>query len=740
MRQSLAAADFRYRAFISYSHRDASWAAWLHKALETYRVPARLVGKQTTAGITPRRLAPIFRDRDELASATDLGSKVREALAQSANLIVICSPFSAVSQWVQEEVLAYQRLGRGEHIFCLIVDGEPGADAHADVHTDVHAQGCFAPALLAPHDAQGRPMPAEPIAADARADKDGRRNAKLKLIAGMLGLSFDSLKQRDLQRRNRRLSVITALALAVATVTASLAIVAMHARRAAVVARADAERRQRQAEDLVDFMLGDLNDKLHEAERLDIIEDVDNKAMTYFASMPITDVTDQVLAQRAKVLEKIGSVRQEQGHYAQAIASFEAAASLAASLAAKAPRDLPRQLRLARILAFIGQAHWYDGQLDPAQDAFERARGVLLKAQPHAARNLDLQFELEMLDNDLGHVLEARGRLDDALVPYTHALALSRQLVAAQPQRADFASELGGAHNNLGKLALLRGDLADALAQYRADDAIESALAARHPQDISQRDAQLTVQAILGRTLALAGADEAGMRYMQQAVDTAKDLVRNHPDNSDFQQDLARYGAQLARLKRLNGDMAAATALTAQSLAIIATLLQQSPGDADLQRLHGEILTEQSAQSLASRRVHDAQAQAQAAAQALKPLLAGQPHERSVVLASMAAQWLLAATSTDTEAAKRWRQDMVALAQAQTSGRGDPRLLAMEAQALLALGDTAKAQPLVKQLWDSGYRDAQWLAVLQRGHLAYPINAAFRQRMLAQNPAPHSLD
>ena len=79
---------------------------WLHKAIETYRVPSRLVGTTTAAGVIPRRLAPIFRDRDELPSATDLGGKVDEALAASANLIVICSPAAATSRWVDAEVRA----------------------------------------------------------------------------------------------------------------------------------------------------------------------------------------------------------------------------------------------------------------------------------------------------------------------------------------------------------------------------------------------------------------------------------------------------------------------------------------------------------------------------------------------------------------------------------------------------------------------------------------------------------
>ncbi|MDE2498059.1 MAG: toll/interleukin-1 receptor domain-containing protein, partial [Xanthomonadaceae bacterium] len=132
-----------YRAFISYSHADKAWGDWLHKALETYRVPSRLVGKQSKVGTIPPRLNPVFRDREELSSSPELGSKINEALARSENLVVICSPASATSRWVNEEVLTYKRMGRGGRIFCLIVEGEPNA-------TDLpgrEAEECFCPAL-----------------------------------------------------------------------------------------------------------------------------------------------------------------------------------------------------------------------------------------------------------------------------------------------------------------------------------------------------------------------------------------------------------------------------------------------------------------------------------------------------------------------------------------------------------------------------------------------------------------
>ena len=97
----------KYRAFLSYSHRDSQWGTWLHKSLESYRPPKQIIGTVTPRGPVPKRLVPIFRDREELASATDLGALLNEALRASACQIVICSPSSARSKWVNEEILAF---------------------------------------------------------------------------------------------------------------------------------------------------------------------------------------------------------------------------------------------------------------------------------------------------------------------------------------------------------------------------------------------------------------------------------------------------------------------------------------------------------------------------------------------------------------------------------------------------------------------------------------------------------
>lgn len=200
------AIEFKYKAFISYSHRDAAWGDWLHQALERYRVPKKLVGTKGRTGAVPASLFPIFRDREELASSADLPEQIKQALEQSARLVVICSPQSATSRWVNEEILTFKRLGREDQVLAIIVEGEPNAGDKPNVS---QALECFPRALrfrLAP-DGQPGTVRTEPIAADAREQGDGRDDAIIKLTAGILGVDLNRLKQREVEARHVRLRV-----------------------------------------------------------------------------------------------------------------------------------------------------------------------------------------------------------------------------------------------------------------------------------------------------------------------------------------------------------------------------------------------------------------------------------------------------------------------------------------------------------------------------------------------------
>ncbi len=236
----------KYWAFLSYSHTDKSWGDWLHKALETYRIPRRFVGKESRDGKVPERLFPIFRDREELPVSADLGANITEALKESRYLIVICSPRSAQSRWVGEEIKAFKKLGREDRILALIIDGEPNAsDAKPGFKIE---DECFHEAMRYRFvDGEPTGIRSEPIAADAREVGDGKANAKLKLLAGLLNINYDDLKQREQERRLKRARIVVAAAIALIGVFAVLSAALFLKEREAARARDDAARSRDEA-------------------------------------------------------------------------------------------------------------------------------------------------------------------------------------------------------------------------------------------------------------------------------------------------------------------------------------------------------------------------------------------------------------------------------------------------------------------------------------------------------------
>lgn len=232
----------RYRAFLSYSHHDDAVVRILHRKLETFRVPRALRNAHGKA--LPARLAPVFRDRDELASSSQLSHSIETALDESQALVVVCSPASAGSAYVNDEIAWFRRHHPERPVLAFVVAGDPGADPRMQVDPDAipqDRQPAF-PLMLAladvdaPDGALG-----EPLAADARPQGDGFDAALLKLVAGLLGVRYDELRRREHKRRQRFFALVSVASLLLATVFAALAWQATRARDIARAAQAQAE-------------------------------------------------------------------------------------------------------------------------------------------------------------------------------------------------------------------------------------------------------------------------------------------------------------------------------------------------------------------------------------------------------------------------------------------------------------------------------------------------------------------
>ena len=187
---------FEYFAFISYSHKDQELARRLKKRLHRYHLPSRL--KKLKLDL-PKKLRPVFLDESSLVSIDEsLQKSLRKNLDNSNYLIVICSPNSAKSVYVNDEVKHFIEIGRRGHIVPLIIDGVP--------HSGDEATECFPPAI--------RDLPIEQELLGVDLTKFGERDAFLRVIATMLGLNLDKFVADEERERRRRIAGYSSMAAA----------------------------------------------------------------------------------------------------------------------------------------------------------------------------------------------------------------------------------------------------------------------------------------------------------------------------------------------------------------------------------------------------------------------------------------------------------------------------------------------------------------------------------------------
>lgn len=541
----------RYRAFVSYSHCDARVAAWAHRSLESYRVPKRLRGTEGEFGPVPERITPVFRDREDLASAGDLTSHVQEALSNSAALIVICSPESARSRWVNEEILAFKRGAHADRIYCLIVAGEPHSGDERE---------CFPPALRFELDAGGQlgEKRAEPIAADIRAGKEGKALARLKLIAGLLGVSLDTLRRREAQRRHRRMFAIAVGATTGMAVALALATTAWVARNEAQRARDDAQRRQAQAEDLLGYMLEDLRPKLEQVGRLDLLDSVDEKEMAYFASLDPADLTDALLVQQARVLTQIGQVRLSQGRFQEALASFRNAYARSGALVDRHPGVGDRLFDRGQAEYYVGYVYWQSRDLERARSWLTRYRDTCREVYAMDPGNADWHRELAYGEHNLAVLELERGDLALAAESFRRSRATLASLLAARPGDIELIFELVDEDSWIGNVEEQQGQLGDAESLLAGKTETLKRIVALRPADPRWKNELSTAGLMQSELLRVMGEYARAAAVADDAVGQMQLLTREDPENRDWSRNYWRALVLRAAARIGLGDHAGA--------------------------------------------------------------------------------------------------------------------------------------------------------------------------------------
>lgn len=528
-----------YVAFISYSHRDAKWANWLAKSLESYRVPMKLVKGDSTLTY-PKRLVPVFRGPEEPPASSSLSETIKGAISNSDAMIVICSPSAAQSQFVNEEILTFKRLGMGKKLLPLIVGGEPRSEEDE----------CFPPSLKYKLDDSGNlsdDLDEEPIGADVRPGKDSRNTAKLKIIASLIGVGFDDLKQREARKKLKLMSGIAGAALAVMVLTTTLAVSAYYSKQ-------EAQRRRAQAEDLIGFMLGDLRLQLEPIGRLDVLDAVGDKALEYFASLEDEELTPEALLGRAKALRQIGEVRMSQGNLDEALAAFRLSNDQALRLLDVYETPDPVQFEAGQSHFWIGYVHYERNEVELARRQFEdylRLSQSLLNRDPN---NAAFQKEVAYALTNLGTLELKVNRFDQASAHYREAESINRAIVAASPDDLGPKIDLAGISSWLGETAWRSGNIGSAAQWFRQEYELRTLIVSRS-DDMHQVLELATAASWLARGEMLAGQLGSATRHLEEAHKLSLQLVRYDGENAWWRTVHAHTGVALSRVAAAKGDL-----------------------------------------------------------------------------------------------------------------------------------------------------------------------------------------
>ncbi len=681
----------RYRVFLSYSHDDRRWARRIARLLETWRVPHRLVGQETAMGRIPRSLGPVFRDRDELSASAELGATISSALKDSDSMVVICSEAAAKSQWVNEEIRAFKAWGRADHIFAIIVSGDPAA-------SDGPRQ-CFPPSLRFRVDPSSRVTdePTEPVAADARAEGDGIKRARLKLLAGLLGIGYDQLKRREQHRRNRRLVFTSVVSIIGMVITIGLAV-------SAWIAQQDAERRREQAEELINFMVGDLHDGLKPIGKLELLDDAGNKALEYFASLNSRDMNDEILARQSQALVQVGEVKLELGDSELALEAFTQALSRAKELTARHPEEPHYVFDRGQAEYWVGYVHYRRGDYNEARSWFTRYRDSSRWLAEHHPYNTDWQMEAAYSEMNLGTLEFKRGRLEAAAEAYESSQMAFKTMLQATPDNREILPQLAESISWLGSIYQKQGRLATGQSHFQQSVSLFDAVRKLNDEDRHAEERWVRELGHLCLVLRIQGRNKDALNVCLQMRNAAEQLVfhdqQNHTWRRTFAHSLLGYGQALLNV----GEPGAARPEIEAGLAELRSLVDDDPNTADWRIMLAV------AHRLAARvelTEGDPVAAASLADMGIKVLDRGQDsadllrisieRARLKLVAGQAASQLI-----DSHTANLlWNEGLLALVTAPNGNTNVP-VISLRAELLALLDQCAEAESLIQQLTEMG--------------------------------------
>jgi eukaryotic-like serine/threonine-protein kinase len=429
-------------------------------------------------------------------------------------------------------------------------------ESATDILRQVVEQEPVAPKLLNPN----IPRDLETICLKCLNKEPGQRYADARAVAEDLGrfLRHEPILARPIGRLGRlarwahRKPVVASLGAAVLLLTLAGAIGSIFyvrnielARRSEAAQRVRAEDRQREGEQLINFMLGDLADRLQPVGRLDVLESTISQVDQFYAKMPADQMTPESRHAQAKALYQFADIRSAQGRLAESVTNYDRAIQQYTNLLAAYPT------------------------------------------------NLDWQFELTRTWNDLGISYARQGDYTNALAALDQSLSLREHLIQLQPTNTWWLGAYGVTAMNLGQTCrhLNRLDQAGSFLQ-KAETVFRQWMAAEPSSSLAKSRLATTLGAV-GQLASDQGRyDEAGRAYASN-VQLARENLRDDPKSGERQLDLVMALSHVGEVQSLQSNYVASVATLAEAVNLGEQLTARDAANGEWQMMLSTVLVDQ---------------------------------------------------------------------------------------------------------------------------------------------------
>jgi len=322
------------------------------------------------------------------------------------------------------------------------------------------------------------------------------------------------------------MAILAAASLGGMAITSTLAITAIQARDAA-------REQRRQAESLIEFMVGDLRGKLEPIGKLDVLDGVGSRVLAYYSKQDTGELSDDALVQRSQALNLMAEVAFNRGNLKEAEQLYRQAMAGTAEAIRRSPDDPKRIFDHAQNVFYVGETARYAGRPAEAEAAwreYKRLADQMIVLEPD---NLKYRMEVLYANEDVGISLYYQHRFAEADRVFEGTVGPMEKLASLYPENTTYQKEFATLLAWIADAQRSQGNFGAAInARQRQIAALEQLL--DKAADSDARAQLISAHEGLGLALADNGQADRAITELQSAVGEAEGLIPVEPRNAQW--------------------------------------------------------------------------------------------------------------------------------------------------------------------------------------------------------------